>query len=190
MVPWLVDWAWACELKGRWFDYQTGHMPGLWARSPVGGMGEATTHWCFCPSLSPSLPLSLKINNKISKKKSGHGKPTWTIIKAQKRPLCSDLLPVSFSTILIWLHVPPTPEKKMGKAVGCHCIVDRRRLFGSLSSWDASVPAESWRGSVFPCGAITSHGIRAVMIARFGMTSFMKRVSQLLLNHRTDQVII
>ena len=37
------------------------------ARSPVGSMGEATTHWCFSPSLSPSLPLSLKIN-KVFKK--------------------------------------------------------------------------------------------------------------------------
>ena len=35
-----------------------GHMPGLQARSPVGGMRKATTHWCFSPSLS--LPLSKK----------------------------------------------------------------------------------------------------------------------------------
>ena len=41
-----------------------GHMPGLWARSPVEGAGEATTHSCFSPSLSPSLPLS---KNKIFK---------------------------------------------------------------------------------------------------------------------------
>ena len=33
-----------------------------------GGTREATTHWCFSPSLSPSLPLCLKIN-KILKKK-------------------------------------------------------------------------------------------------------------------------
>ena len=32
-----------------------GHMPGLQARSPVGGAWEATTHWCFSPSLF-SLP--------------------------------------------------------------------------------------------------------------------------------------
>ena len=30
-------------------------MPGLWARSPVGGTQETTTHWCFSPSLSPFL---------------------------------------------------------------------------------------------------------------------------------------
>ena len=57
-----VDWVLACELKGHQFDSQPGHMPGLQARSPVGGMQESTTHWCFFPCLSLSLPLSLKIN--------------------------------------------------------------------------------------------------------------------------------
>ena len=57
-----VGWALACKPKGHWFDSQSGHMPGLQARSPVGGTQEATTHWCFSPSLSPFLPLSLKIN--------------------------------------------------------------------------------------------------------------------------------
>ena len=51
-----VDWVQACEPKGRWFDSQSGHMPGLQARSPVGGTKEATTHWCFSPSLSPPFP--------------------------------------------------------------------------------------------------------------------------------------
>ena len=57
-----VDWALACKPKGCQLDSQSGHMPGLQARSPVGGVWEATTHWCFSPSLPPSLPLSLKIN--------------------------------------------------------------------------------------------------------------------------------
>ena len=57
-----VDWVQACEPKGCWFDSQSGHMPGLLARSPVGGMRKATTPWCFSPHLSPSLSLSLKIN--------------------------------------------------------------------------------------------------------------------------------
>ena len=39
-----VDWVPACKTKGRWFDSQSGHMPGLEARSPVGGTQEATTH--------------------------------------------------------------------------------------------------------------------------------------------------
>ena len=58
----LVDWVLACEAKGHWFDSQWGHMPGLGPRSPKGGTERATTHWCFIPSLSPSLPLFLKIN--------------------------------------------------------------------------------------------------------------------------------
>ena len=60
-----VDSAPACKPKGRQFDSQSGHMPGWQARSPVRGAGEATTHWCSSPSLSPSLPhcsLSLKIS--------------------------------------------------------------------------------------------------------------------------------
>ena len=32
-----VDGVLECEAKGHWFDSQSGHMPGLWAGSPVGG---------------------------------------------------------------------------------------------------------------------------------------------------------
>ena len=39
---------------------------GCRPRSPVEGTWEATTHWCFSPSLSPSLSLSI---NKSSFKK-------------------------------------------------------------------------------------------------------------------------
>ena len=49
-----VDWAPACEPKGRWFDSQSGHMPELWARSAVRGGWEATTYWYFSPSLALS----------------------------------------------------------------------------------------------------------------------------------------
>ena len=73
-----VDRVLACEHRGHWFDSQSGHMPGLRARSPVGGMRKATD-WCISHTLmflalflSFSLlpPLfanrwikSLKINN-------------------------------------------------------------------------------------------------------------------------------
>ena len=46
-LPWLV---WLSGLsaglhsKGRQFNSQLGHMPGIWARSLVGGTPEATTH--------------------------------------------------------------------------------------------------------------------------------------------------
>ena len=51
-----------CKPKVCWFDSKSGHMPGFQARSPVWARWDATTHWYVSPSLSPSLPLSLKIN--------------------------------------------------------------------------------------------------------------------------------
>ena len=57
-----VYWVRACEPKSRWFNSQSGHMPGLQARSQMRNAQEATTHWCFSSALSPALPLSLKIN--------------------------------------------------------------------------------------------------------------------------------
>ena len=62
----LVDWVPDYELKCCQFYSLLGHMPGLRARSPFGGMEEATNR-CFFPSLFPSLPLFLKIN-KLRKK--------------------------------------------------------------------------------------------------------------------------
>ena len=57
-----VDWAPACKLMGHRFNSLSGHMLGLGARSLVGGIREATTHWYFSSFLSLFLPLSLKIN--------------------------------------------------------------------------------------------------------------------------------
>ena len=56
--------AYEPEPNGRQFDSQSGHMLGLQARSPVGGVQEAT-NWCISHidvslSLSPSFPFSLK----------------------------------------------------------------------------------------------------------------------------------
>ena len=51
-------------------DSQSGHMPGLWARSPVGGVREATNQRISCtlmflsPCLLLPLPISLKKINK------------------------------------------------------------------------------------------------------------------------------
>ena len=64
-------WCGNCELKCHQFDSQSGHMPGLQARSPLGGVGEASDGCISCTLrctllLSPSLLLSLKIN-KIEK---------------------------------------------------------------------------------------------------------------------------
>ena len=55
-----VDWVPAWEPKGRWFDSPSGHMPGLQARSLVGGMWEVT---------STSMLLSFSLLSPLSKNK-------------------------------------------------------------------------------------------------------------------------
>ena len=76
-----VDWA-RCKPKGHWFNSRSGHMPGLQARSPVGGMWEATTHWCFSPS-RPPFPCLKRNKNIFIKKKTKHicGSQCTLIIK-------------------------------------------------------------------------------------------------------------
>ena len=59
-----VDWVLDCEPSGHGFGSQSLHMPGLWARCLVWDSREATTQWCFSPSLSPFFPLCLNINKK------------------------------------------------------------------------------------------------------------------------------
>ena len=58
-----VAWVPACKPRGRWIDPQSGHMPGLWARSPVGGV--RANHTLMFLSLSFSLPSSLFKNKYI-----------------------------------------------------------------------------------------------------------------------------
>ena len=54
-----VDWVLVCEPKGHQFDLQSGHMLGLWARSPVGDIREATSQCLSYTSMFLSLSLSL-----------------------------------------------------------------------------------------------------------------------------------
>ena len=42
-LVWLSGWSAAFEPKGQWLDSQSGHMPGLWARSPA-GVSERQPH--------------------------------------------------------------------------------------------------------------------------------------------------
>ena len=56
--------------KGSRVDWQSGHMPRFRARSPVRGVQEVTTHWCFSPSFSFPSPLSKCKINKILKNKT------------------------------------------------------------------------------------------------------------------------
>ena len=50
----------ACKPKGHRFDSQSGHLPGLWARCPVGGVRG--THKLMFLSLSFSLSSPLSKN--------------------------------------------------------------------------------------------------------------------------------
>ena len=58
--PWLVWFSgWGIILQTQRFDSWSGHRPGLRARSPAGGVQEATN--VFLPLFFP--PFALKINN-------------------------------------------------------------------------------------------------------------------------------
>ena len=61
-LVWLTGLSAGLQTKGSLVESQSGHMPGLRARSPVQGTWEVTTYWCFSSSPSPSLPLSIKIS--------------------------------------------------------------------------------------------------------------------------------
>ena len=70
----VKKWAKALAGVAQWIEHSpanqrvAGSIPsqgtGLgWGRVPSRRhTKESTTHWCFSPSLSPSLPLSLKVN--------------------------------------------------------------------------------------------------------------------------------
>nr|KAF6314785.1 hypothetical protein mMyoMyo1_008579 [Myotis myotis] len=56
-----VDRASACGLKGPRFDPGQGHVPWLWATSPVGGVQEAADRCFSLMDVSNSLSLSLPL---------------------------------------------------------------------------------------------------------------------------------
>ena len=57
--PGSIGWVSSHKPKGHWFDFHSGHMPGLQARSLVGGVQEATNQ-CFSRTLMlSSLPSPL-----------------------------------------------------------------------------------------------------------------------------------
>ena len=64
-----VDWAPACKPKGHWFHAQSRTHAWVAGQVPSRGVQEETTHWCLSPSLSPPLPLCLKIQKKRQDKK-------------------------------------------------------------------------------------------------------------------------
>ena len=64
-----IEYQPACEPKGRQINSQSGHMPGLWARSPVEGIWEATnqciSHRLMFLSFSIPFPSPLFKSKKI-----------------------------------------------------------------------------------------------------------------------------
>ena len=70
-----VGWAWSCKANDCGFNSQSGHMRGLQVIGLVPSWGTCERqlidislfHRRFFPSLSPSLPLSLKINKSLKK---------------------------------------------------------------------------------------------------------------------------
>ena len=73
-LPWLV-WlsglSTGLQTKGSPFRFPVRAHPSCRPRSPVRGTQEATTLWCFSPSLSPFLSLCLKINKIFFRKMLG-----------------------------------------------------------------------------------------------------------------------
>ena len=81
--PWLV-WlsglsAWL-RTKGLPVPLPVRAHAWVAARSPAGGVWEATTHWCFSPCLPPCFPLCLKTNKLNLKKKKKEETLTWSLL--------------------------------------------------------------------------------------------------------------
>ena len=66
LLVWFTGLSLSLWTEGSLVDSQSGHMPGLPARSPVGGVQEAKGRY-LSHFPSPSLPLSLKINKIVKK---------------------------------------------------------------------------------------------------------------------------
>ena len=70
--------------QGHHFGSWSEHIPGLWARSPVGSVERqpvnvSLTYRCFSPSLSSSFPLSKNRYNLFLKKVSTEDKGYYCI---------------------------------------------------------------------------------------------------------------
>ena len=67
----LTGKAPSCKWKVCWFNSQSGNMPGLWARSLVGGVGEATNQCFSCTLMFLSLSYSFSSPFSLFTKNSG-----------------------------------------------------------------------------------------------------------------------
>ena len=68
LAGWLSEWSAGLQTKGLpvQFPVSAPDQVPSWGRARG---NRSVTHQCFCASLSPSLPLSLKINKILKKKK-------------------------------------------------------------------------------------------------------------------------
>ena len=107
-----VDWAPACKPKRHQFDSQSGQVPGVRARSTVGGAPEAITHWC----ISPSLPLFSR--NKYIKSLKNKSLFQWLTMATEQNQNSIGCLkrphspPGSFLTnfLFVWMSLTLTAE--------------------------------------------------------------------------------
>ena len=105
----VAKWAPAWDPKVHRFNSQLGNMPGLQARSPVRGMQKATNR-CLSPSLSPSPPLSLRINNTFKQNKKSPVRPPVSLheesLHNRPRPCLKILLTTILSISLTYCRAP------------------------------------------------------------------------------------
>ena len=80
-----VGWVLACKTKGGRFDFHSGHVPGLRARSPFGCVWEAND-WCISRTLM-FLSLSFSLLFPLSKNKWIKSLKKWTYQHFQKQVL-------------------------------------------------------------------------------------------------------
>ena len=81
-------------MNGCWFNSRSGHIPGWWPPSRLGRMWEANDQCShtdvLSPSVSPSLPLSLKVNKSNLQQKN-------TVVFIYTIPFASKLLTQIFT---------------------------------------------------------------------------------------------
>ena len=126
-------------------------------------MQEATTHWCFCSSLSTSLPLCLKINiNKIFKKKTT---VWWELLPIN--PMVSHHYVLGHDTVhvRVWLSALPWDSSSLGVYIAiiktrakfiCYCwqIIPLSTLYNRLTPFLANTK----RWLVQPHYQLSEHG--------------------------------
>ena len=127
---------------GLWTKGSPVRLPGLWARSPVRGAWEVTTHGYFSPSLSSSFPLCLKIKKIFGKKKQ------YATLKSRDRT-------VVFVGRKIW-HLRQTEVPVTFKAPDIQIVITagpERTVFGKMEDRSSHLGTYRWAFKGKPCWA-------------------------------------